>query len=90
MRKTLRNHNNLRISNSYVRHFVTITTLGLATVAWHKQDDDERAANYDALLLAQEKAKKVGLFFSAINLENVFLTNAVSLLKHHSTYLYKT
>ena len=32
---------------------------GLATVAWHKQDDDERAANYDALLLAQEKAKKV-------------------------------
>ena len=34
---------------------------GLATVAWHKQDDDERAANYDALLLAQEKAKKVGL-----------------------------
>ena len=36
-----------------------IVSKGLATVAWHKQDDDERAANYDALLLAQEKAKKV-------------------------------
>jgi len=35
-----------------------IVSKGLATVAWHKQDDDERAANYDALLLAQEKAKK--------------------------------
>ena len=36
-----------------------IVSKGLATVAWHRQDDDERAANYDALLLAQEKAKKV-------------------------------
>ena len=36
-----------------------IISKGLASVGWHKQDDDERAANYDALLLAQEKAKKV-------------------------------
>ncbi|KAI8622038.1 hypothetical protein BC830DRAFT_926914 [Chytriomyces sp. MP71] len=33
---------------------------GLATALRHRKDDDNRAANYDALLLAEDKAQKAG------------------------------
>jgi len=35
-----------------------IVSKGLATVVRYRQDDDQRAANYDALLLAEDKAMK--------------------------------
>ena len=36
-----------------------LVSKGLATVVMHRQDDDERAANYDVLNAAFDKAKKV-------------------------------
>lgn len=67
-----------------------IVSKGLATVAWHKQDDDERAANYDALLLAQEKAKKVRNFsMSDIQPSTYWILNLFSFYLAISLFLLK-
>ena len=47
----------LSLLNFYRNMGEALVSKGLATVVRYRQDDDQRASDYDALLVAEQKAK---------------------------------